>query len=167
MQKSIRMFTVAFAGVAVLLLAGCESTPPPKPVHHALPPPAAVAVSTHQSLSADALFGFGKADLQNPDNAELSALVQKLRSARQINAVQLIGYSDRLGNAAYNQKLSEKRAEAVRDFLVAHGIASSAIQTEGRGIADPVAECPHLKSRKLMACLAPNRRVEVNISAVE
>lgn len=168
MQKSIRVFAVAVAGAAALFLAGCETPPKPKPVPKVVQP-APVVQNSHESLSADALFAFGKADLQSLNEkglGDLDALVAKLRSARQVNAVQLIGYSDRIGAPEYNQKLSQQRAEAVRDYLVQHGINGSVIQAEGRGEADPVAECPKLKGKKLRDCLAPNRRVEVNITTV-
>lgn len=165
MQKSIRVFAIAVAGAAALFLAGCETPPKPKPVPKVVQP-APVVQNTHESLSADALFAFGKAELNDKGGGDLDALVAKLRSARQVNAVQLIGYSDRIGAPEYNQKLSQQRAEAVRDYLVQHGINSSVIQAEGRGEADPVAECPKLKGKKLRDCLAPNRRVEVNITTV-
>ncbi len=169
MHKFVRAFTVAVVGAAVLSLAACQSEPPAKPVHHAPPPPPpAVPVNSHQSLSSDALFGFGKADLQSgAPHSELDALVDKLRAAKQINSVQLVGYTDRVGNADYNQKLSEKRAEAVRDYLVAHGVPAGVIHTEGRGEAEPIAECPHLKGSHLMTCLAPNRRVEVDYTVLQ
>jgi OmpA-OmpF porin, OOP family len=168
MQKSIRVFAVAALSAAALFLAGCETPPKPKPAPR-VAQPAPVIENSHQSLSADALFAFGKADLQSLNEkgrGDLDALVAKLHSVRQVNAVQLIGYTDRIGGAEYNQKLSQQRAEAVRDYLVQHGINGSVIHAEGRGEADPVAECPKLKSKKLKDCLAPNRRVEVNITTV-
>src|SRR3546814_7488361 len=71
---------------------------------------------TQQSLSADALFAFGKAQLRSADNAELDALADKLKAAAQIDSVQVLGYTDRIGSEQANQKLSAQRAETVRDY---------------------------------------------------
>jgi OOP family OmpA-OmpF porin len=73
----------------------------------------------------------------------------------------VIGYTDRLGGTAYNQTLSERRAATVRDYLVGKGIEADHIDAEGRGEADPVKTCEDTDRAKLIACLAPNRRVVV------
>ncbi|KRF01930.1 hypothetical protein ASG87_10515 [Frateuria sp. Soil773] len=153
-------------GGIALALAGCHreaSKPAPAPA-----PAAPVVEQAHQTLSADALFAFGKATLKTGDaNSELDGLAEKLKQASRIESVQLLGYTDRIGGDKANERLSLKRAEAVRDYLVGHGVPADAIKVEGRGAADPVADCPDLKGRKLIACLAPNRRVEVNISTID
>ena len=80
-----------------------------------------------------------------------------------INAV---GYTDRFGTEAYNQRLSERRVLAVRTYLVTKGIESSRIHTEGKGESQPVTkagECDGAKSKKVIACLQPDRRVEVEV----
>ncbi|KRF01931.1 hypothetical protein ASG87_10520 [Frateuria sp. Soil773] len=143
-------------------MAGCHKAavqPEPRPA----PEPAAAraAPMQKQSLSADALFAFGKAQLKSADNAELDALAGQLRAAPQVDSVRLVGYTDRIGSEQANRKLSGQRAEAVRDYLVAHGVPAGLIRTEGRGAADPVADCPDEKGKALVACLAPNRRVVV------
>lgn len=161
-MQTIRPYVYLLGGAVALVLAGChreaiQPTPLPAPE-----PQAAPAIPAQQSLSADALFAFGKAQLKSADNAELDALVDKLKAASQIDSVQVLGYTDRIGSEQANQKLSAQRAEAVRDYLVAHGVPAGVIQAEGRGAADPVADCQDQKGRKLIACLAPNRRVVIN-----
>lgn len=161
-MQTVRPTICLLAGAVVLMLAGCHKAavqPEPLPAPE---PQAAPAVPARQSLSADALFAFGKARLKSADSTDLDTLADKLKGAGQIDSVQLLGYTDRIGSAEANQKLSERRAEAVRDYLVAHGVPAGVIQAEGRGAADPVADCPDQKGRQLIACLAPNRRVVVN-----
>ena len=78
----------------------------------------------------------------------------------------MVGYADRLGDAAHNLKLSQRRAEAVRQVLIEGGVAPAAIRAEGRGSTQPLADCAKVKARAaLIACLAPDRRVEISASA--
>jgi len=160
-MQTIRPYVYLLGGAVMLALAGCH-TEAPQPTPLPAPEPQAAPAPTQQSLSADALFAFGKARLKSADNAELDALADKLKAASQIDSVQVLGYTDRIGSEQANRKLSTQRAEAVRDYLVAHGVPAGVIQTEGRGAADPVAECTDQKGGKLIACLAPNRRVVIN-----
>jgi OmpA-OmpF porin, OOP family len=81
-----------------------------------------------------------------------------------------VGYTDRIGSDAYNLKLSQRRAQAVKDYLVTKGIEPNRVYTEGKGEANPVKQCAdpspkgEVKSRaQLIACLQPNRRVEVEV----
>ena len=101
-------------------------------------------------------FDFNKATVRKPDDADLQkaiAFIKKYPSSQ----ISLVGFTDSVGSDAYNLKLSERRAEAVKDYLVKHGIDASRIQTSGRGKADPVADNKTDKGR------AENRRVEVQI----
>lgn len=136
-----------------------------------LAPPAAVAAApkTKQfTLSADALFAFDKyrlSDIKPQGRDELDALARKLTAPdATAERIRVIGYTDRLGSADYNQKLSERRAATVRDYLVGKGVASDHIDAEGRGEADPVKTCDDRARAKLIACLAPNRRVVIEAS---
>jgi len=161
-MHTLRPYVYLLGGAVTLALAACHKAdiqPAPLP---APGPQAAPAVPAQQNLSADALFAFGKARLKSADNTELDALADKLKAASRIDSVQVLGYTDRIGSEQANQKLSAQRAEAVRDYLVAQGVPAGVIRTEGRGAADPVADCPNLKGNKLIACLAPNRRVVIN-----
>jgi OOP family OmpA-OmpF porin len=77
-----------------------------------------------------------------------------------------VGHADRFGTEAYNQKLSERRAAAVKDYLVAKGVEANRVYTEGKGSKQPVTNadvCKGAKSKKVVECLQPDRRVEVEI----
>ncbi|MGE7137653.1 OmpA family protein [Luteibacter sp. NPDC031894] len=129
-------------------------------------PPAAVADAMPQqiTLSADALFAFDKADLTADGRSAVTNLGANLRAhMAQIQSIRVTGYTDRLGTHAYNQPLSERRARAVMEALVADGVPRTKILAEGLGEKDPVKECPAGAHAELVACLAPNRRVEVRV----
>jgi OOP family OmpA-OmpF porin len=81
-----------------------------------------------------------------------------------------VGYTDRIGPDAYNLALSQRRAQAVKDYLVSKGIEPNRIYTEGKGKANPVKQCPDPSAKgevrnrtQLIQCLQPNRRVEVEV----
>jgi OOP family OmpA-OmpF porin len=81
--------------------------------------------------------------------------------------VNVNGHTDRIGSSQYNQKLSERRAETVKAYLISKGTDASKIETYGFGKTTPVKSCPDQKDRKaLIACLQPNRRVEVEVKGV-
>jgi outer membrane protein OmpA-like peptidoglycan-associated protein len=130
-----------------------QAPPPPKPA----PLPAQPI-----RLSSDAMFGFDSAQLTDQGRQQLEGLLQQVRSASAVENIHVVGYTDRIGSDGYNMKLSRQRADAVRDYLVQGGVPADAIQVEGRGKADPVVECPKQARTKLIACLAPNRRVELS-----
>ncbi|HEY8681664.1 MAG TPA: OmpA family protein [Rhodanobacter sp.] len=165
MSKVIRTGMIAVLSAVMLLLAACQAAKPkPKPA----PAPAPVIQNTHETLSADALFAFGKSEIRSMTDqgrSQMDELVAKLGTGK-INSVGLVGYTDRIGDKTYNENLSLRRANAVRDYLVHRGVDARLVKTEGRGESSPVAACPKLLGKKLRECLAPNRRVEVNISAV-
>ena len=177
MNKTIHMSMIASAGAAVLL-AGCCPCPVyrtrpmvmmPAPMQREAPAPAPAVENMHETLGADALFAFGRSDINSltgRGRSQLDRLVAELHEARSIHTVDLVGYTDRIGNRAQNDDLSLRRANAVRDYLVGHGVDAGVITTEGRGDADPVVACPNLTGQQLRDCLAPNRRVEVNIQVL-
>jgi outer membrane protein OmpA-like peptidoglycan-associated protein len=144
----------------------------PSTCAEALNPPAKAAPPAVErfTLSADALFAFDKyavADIKPGGRTQLDALAKKLAAAKVKDAhVHVIGYTDRLGGDAYNQKLSARRAATVRDYLVGHGVSADRIDAEGRGEADPVKTCNDRNRARLIACLAPNRRVVVEAEAM-
>jgi OmpA-OmpF porin, OOP family len=140
-------------------------SPPPKPAPP--PPPPEKPLPQKISLSADALFDFDKAVLKTEGKGRLDDLVRTLQGAT-YDVILVIGHTDRIGSVEYNQKLSLRRANAVKDYLVGHGIEQSRISAEGRGKSQPVTkpgECTGPRSKKLIACLQPDRRVEVQVSA--
>lgn len=129
------------------------------------PPVAAPARATRQfRLSADALFAFDGIDLQPEGRREIARLASQLEGAR-YERIEVVGHTDRLGSPSYNQRLSAKRAEAVRGALVAQGIAPSRVVASGRGETQPVVQCDRSAKSALIACLAPNRRVDIVVEA--
>jgi len=132
------------------------------------PPPAPVAAAApirSFRLTTDALFPFDRADpedMQPDGRQQLQRLAAELRGT-QYDRVEVVGHTDRLGSASYNQRLSEQRAEAVREVLVQAGIPAARIAATGRGDAEPVVQCDQRERDELIACLAPNRRVDVRV----
>jgi OOP family OmpA-OmpF porin len=143
--------------------------PKPAPVVEApkpAPAPAPVAPPKPRtvSMSANDLFDFNSAVLKPKGRTHLDqAVVQPARSMRTLNAVKVGGHTDRLGNPKYNQALSEKRAESVKAYLVSQGVDGGKVQTAGFGETQPVAMCDQKNRKALIDCLAPNRRVVVEI----
>ena len=117
------------------------------------------------TLSADALFDFNKAVLRPEGKAKLDDLAAKV-SDLNVEVIIAVGHADRIGSDAYNQKLSERRATAVKNYLVSKNIDANRIHTEGKGEKQPVTkagECKGKMSKKLIACLQPDRRVEIEV----
>lgn len=151
----------------------CEPPPPPPPPAPPPPPPPPPAppapTSEKVTFAADALFDFDKAVLRPDGRAKLDDLVSKLAGVS-LEVIIGVGYTDRIGSLAYNQKLSVARAQAVKDYLVSKGIEPNRIYTEGKGPANPVKQCPDPSPKgevrnfkQLVDCLQPNRRVEVEV----
>ncbi len=121
----------------------------------------------HFNLSADALFEFAKygvEDILPNGREELTAIAAKLKNADNA-AIKVVGHTDRIGSDSANQLLSQRRAQTVREFLADRGVAASAITAEGRGESEPVKDCEEQARTALIACLAPNRRVEIQVGA--
>ena len=132
---------------------------PPPPV--VAPKPAAQKVT----LAADALFDFNKATLRPEGTAKLDKLVGDIKGIK-LEVIIAVGHADRFGSDAYNQKLSEKRAEAVKTYLVGKGVEPNRVYTEGKGEKQPVTkpdQCKGPKSKKTIDCLQPDRRVEIEV----
>lgn len=142
----------------------------PAPVTPVAPlPPATPAVQPRferYTLSATDLFAFNSAELQMPQ-PKLDEIATALNRNREVTNVAITGYADRIGSNQYNLKLSERRAASVRDYLMNKGVDSSRMKTEGKGEANPVVVCTNKKRADLIACLQPNRRVEVEQIVIE
>ena len=116
------------------------------------------------TLDSKVLFDFDKAVLKPEGKAAIDAqVVGKLAQVTKLDVVLVTGHADRLGTEAYNQGLSERRADAVRDYLVSKGIDKAKIETLGMGEKQPVVQCDQKNRKELIACLQPNRRVEVEV----
>ena len=115
-------------------------------------------------LSADGLFEFGSAVLQETMRDTLEKLSRDIRlCSDRIRRIKVIGHSDRIGNPVFNDSLSSKRAQAVADFLAEHGVAVP-IDIEGRGSREPIAEgCEGKQGQELIHCLQPDRRVVIEL----
>jgi OOP family OmpA-OmpF porin len=127
----------------------------------AAPKPAAQKVT----LAADALFDFNKADLRSEGKAKLDKLAGDIKGIK-LEVIIAVGHADRFGTDAYNQKLSEKRAESVKAYLVSKGIEPNRVYTEGKGEKQPITkadQCKGPKSKKVIDCLQPDRRVEIEV----
>lgn len=136
---------------------------PPAPP---MPAPAPVAPSmTPITLSSDALFGFDSATLSAAGKASIDGLLSRVQEASHIQNIMITGYTDRIGSEHYNLGLSKRRAEAVRNYLAERGVQASTMLVDGRGAADPVVQCDDKRRAQLIACLAPNRRVEIKGTA--
>ena len=141
--------------------------PAAKPVAAVTPAPVAAARPTggKVTLDADALFDFDKAVLRPAGRAALDDFVTKSKEMNP-EVIMAVGHTDRLGSDAYNQRLSEQRVAAVRTYLLSRGIASDRLHTEGKGETQPITkadECKGPKSAKVIACLQPDRRVDIEV----
>jgi len=140
--------------------AGCDgalvpavpvATPAPAPA----PVPPAVAASK-VTFAADAFFDFDKYVLKPEGRAKLDDLVSKIKDVN-LEVIIAVGHTDWIGTVAYNQKLSVRRAEAVKAYLVSKGIEKNRVYTEGKGKSQPIADNRTAEGR------AKNRRVEIEV----
>lgn len=143
--------------------------PDPAPLAAAEPTPAPAPqpiVIEKVSLSTDVLFGFNKAELTPAGQQRLDDLAKSAQGAN-VEQVVLTGHADRIGSEQYNKELSEKRAQAVADYLASRGVDQSRLKVEGKGEAEPITgnQCAKMgaesnKNQKLISCLQPDRRVD-------
>ncbi len=137
--------------------APAASPAKPAPAAPAKPAAAAPRPTTEKvTLAADALFDFDKAVIKSDAKAKLDDLVAKLKAIN-LEVIIAIGHTDSVGSAAYNQKLSLKRAEAVKAYIISKGIEPNRVYTEGKGAKQPIAD------NKTKAGRSKNRRVEIEV----
>ena len=139
----------------------CVAPPPPPvaaPAPAPAPAPVAAPVPTSEkvSYSADAFFDFDKAVLKPAGKASLDDLTSKLKDIN-LEVIIAVGHTDSVGTDEYNQKLSVRRAEAVKAYLQSKGVEANRVYTEGKGEKQPVAD------NKTAAGRAKNRRVEIEV----
>lgn len=138
-----------------------KAAPAPAPAAAPAPPaaaPAAVAppAATKVTYAADAFFDFDKSVLKPAGKAKLDDLVGKIKGIN-LEVIIAVGHTDSVGSDSYNQKLSVRRSEAVKAYLVSKGIEKNRVYTEGKGEKQPVADNKTREGR------AKNRRVEIEV----
>ena len=138
--------------------------PEPTPIV-AAPPPRPVLEKV--TLSSDVLFEFGKATLRPEGRQKLDELAGRMGDAN-VEEIVAVGHADRIASEPYNQKLSEERANAVKVYLIDKGMRADLVKAEGKGESQPVADCSKMgperaSNRKLVSCLQPDRRVEIEV----
>ncbi len=160
------------------VVVGCDGVEAPKPAPAPAPAPAptpvaaapapvatpvaapvaAVATPTSEKVTfaADALFDFDKSELKSEGKTKITELVAHLKDVN-VEAIVATGHTDSIGTEVYNQKLSIRRAEAVKAFIVAQGVAADRVYTSGKGEKQPVADNKTKEGR------AKNRRVEIEV----
>ena len=119
-------------------------------------PAPAPAVATKVTYAADAFFDFDKSVLKPEGKAKLGDLASKVKDIN-LEVIIAVGHTDSVGSDAYNQKLSVRRSEAVKAYLVSKGIEKNRVYTEGKGEKQPVADNKTKEGR------AKNRRVEIEV----
>ena len=179
MKKPVIAVAISF------LLVACASSPEPAPApapapapkqEPPAPPPAAKAAPAAAPAApkrCDASVTFQKDETFAFDRYVLSAaakqrldqdVVGRLSTCANVEAVVIEGHADRIGSQQYNQKLSERRAESVKAYIVGKGVDRDKVETIGMGKTVPAKFCPDDKNRKeLISCLAPNRRAIISM----
>jgi OOP family OmpA-OmpF porin len=142
-----------------------EAPKPPEPV--AVVPLAPAPVIQRITLSTDVLFRFDSAQLRPGAHEKLDELAQTMQGA-EVDRIVAIGHADRIASEKYNKELSEKRAQAVSQYLAQKGVDPQRVQVEGRGESESITQCTGLgpergSNQKLVSCLQPDRRVEIEV----
>lgn len=143
------------------IIVGCGAEPAPEPVAEAAPAPAPKVVTERVSLSAAALFDVNKDVIKPTGRAELDAFATRLKSMDSVQSVDIVGHTDSTGAEAYNQDLSMRRANAVKNYLIDQGVDPAIMTTSGMGESQPVASNATSEGR------AQNRRVEVSFTGTQ
>jgi len=138
--------------------------PAPAPTPLVIVPPPQPPVIEQISLSSDVLFEFDKAELRAEGQKKLDEISDRLKGAN-VMQIAAVGHADRIGAQNYNLQLSEKRAAAVKEYLATKGVDQSKVRSEGRGESESVTkdQCKGVTGSKLISCLQPDRRVDIEV----
>lgn len=145
---------------------------PEQPIAEAAAPAEAVVEAPPQPVfervfvATDAYFGFNEATLQPEARAKLDNIIVRVKEASE-PSVQITAYADPIGSEQYNMELSQRRADAVRTYLIDQGVPNDVIAIEARGESAPVVKCEGKQGQELIECLQPDRVSEVIVSVVE
>ena len=143
----------------------CEPKAAPVKAEPKKEAPKKAAFGEKVTIAADALFDFNKATLRPEGKAKLDELVAKANAIK-LEVILVVGHTDRIGSAEYNLKLSDRRAAAVKTYLVSKGIEANRVYTEGKGKTQPVTgdKCKgNAKTKALIECLQPDRRADIEV----
>lgn len=121
--------------------ANAECDPALMPKQAMYVAPVAAATTERVSMSAEALFDFDKSDIKPDGKVHMDEIIHRLNlRGAELGVIVSTGHTDSIGSDAYNMKLSERRADAVKDYLVSQGVDGNRIRTEGMGERQPVAD---------------------------
>lgn len=143
------------------MIVGCGLEPAAEPVAEVAPAPAPKVITERVSLSAAALFDVNKDVIKPAGRAELDAFAARLKSLDSVQSVDIVGHTDSSGAEDYNQQLSMRRANAVKNYLIDQGVDPAVMTTSGMGESQPVASNATSEGR------AQNRRVEVSFTGTQ
>ena len=152
--------------VALLGVSACDPQSPSKEA-----PKVSTASQPAASYRAEVLFGFQSAELGGEGRKLLDELARKLLAA-ELERLTATAHADRIGDAAYNERLAERRAGAIRAYLLEKGVSDERLLVEGRGAREPVTagHCDGMgpetrQNAELVACLQPDRRAVIEVKA--
>lgn len=159
-----------------MAIAECDATLVKLPIVVESPPPAAAplkvkpVVYTPYTLQTESLFAYNKAEISTDGKQQINdGIVGMMKKYPQDGAVRITGHADRIGSEEYNLALSQRRAEAVKVYLIEQGIDEKRIATTAKGESEPVIACDKIKgkanrqNKALIACLQPNRRIVLEL----
>ena len=166
LQYDLQALQVSYIGQLGLLDPEpvAVAAPPPLPLVSASASAKPAAKPISQTWTTQFEYNSAKLTLHSQVLLE-TAVLPRLKQAKDVRYLSVNGHSDRLGSAQYNQELSEKRAKALKAWLVERGVDAGKIEVFGHGPTKPVKSCPEAKGKALVECLAPNRRVVIELQA--
>ena len=113
------------------------------------------------TLDGDVVFAFDSAELSADGHNQIGKIAEDIQQQDVLDKVVIAGHTDRLGSVAYNNDLSQRRAQTVRQALISEGLDSQVLEALGHGKSTPLVQCEDSNRAELIKCLAPNRRVEI------